>query len=233
MPAVDIPTMIAIIVYSLIAISISGTILHTLLWVKKEWRETKEALLDKANIKEGIKAVLPEIKAELETVITNDAQHMVAETMEGMFVTYAPRMQKAFMVGAEEVARPIVQEAMDAMGEGISSAIGGVITEVLRHEGAQQFGKQGGIAKVTNAQIKEGKKQFILKAVEAKAGPMVAGVVANMGLDEEFLELQESNPQLAAMIVKKLTEGQSSETAHPARAPPSRRSGSTGGSGNW
>lgn len=233
MTAVDVPTVIAIVVYSAIAITISATILHTLLWVKKEWRDTKEALLDKANIKEGIKAVLPEIRAELETVITNDVQHMIGETMEGMFVTYAPRMQKAFMVGAEEVARPIMQEAMDAMGEGISNAIGGVITEVLRHEGAQQFGKQGGIAKVTNAQIREGKKQFILKAVEAKAGPMVAGVVANMGLDEEFLELQESNPELAAMIVKNLAEGQTSGASHPARGRPSHGSGSTGGSGNW
>lgn len=192
---VDAPTVYAIILYSSVAITLSTLILHTILWFKGEYKELKEKLLDKTSIKDELKAVLD-----------NDARHMIQETMDTAFVNYAPRLQKAMMVGLNTWARPVIQESMDALGDGIGQAVGGVVQAILQHEGAQSFGSEGGKTKLKNAQIREGKKKLIQGVVAAKAGPVVAGVVANMGLDEEFLDLQESNPEIAAMILKNLQD---------------------------
>lgn len=153
--------------------------------------------------------------SQLKKIIENDAQHMIEATMDKAFVEYAPKLQRAVMIGGEQMLRPIVQESMDALGTGISKAVGGVVQEILRHKGAQNFGELGGLKKVANAQVREGKKALILAAVNAKAGPMVAGAVSNMGLDDEFLELQESNPELAGMIISKLTGGEGQASPPP------------------
>lgn len=214
---VDGPSVYAIILYSAIAITLSSLILHTILWFKGEYKDLKEKLLDKASIKDELKAV-----------IDNDARHMIQETMDTAFVNYAPKIQKAMIVGLDTWARPVIQESMDALGDGIGQAVGGVVQAILQHEGAQSFGKQGGETKLANAQIREGKKQLIQKMVAAKAGPMVAGVVANMGLDDEFLDLQEENPEIAAMILKNLQDKTGGD-GQPEHRRESRRAPAIGG----
>lgn len=217
----QVPTLIAIV--ALFALAMSGTSAYVLYkWVRPIVKKGIP-VIEKAG-----QFLEKDTATEVKKIIENDAQHMIAESMELAIVEYAPRMQKAMMTGLDAWARPVIQESMDALGDGISQAVGGVVQAILQHEGAQQFGKQGGIQKVKNAQLREGKKQLIQKLAVAKGGPLVGAAVAQLGLDEEFLDLQEEHPEIAGMIMNKLTgqEGQSqSQPTRPARRPAPHRSG--------
>lgn len=212
---------VVIAIVALIALAMSGTSAYVLYkWVRPIVKKGMP-VIEKAG-----QFLEKDTGAEVKKLIENDAQHMIAETMEGMFITYAPRMQKAFLVAGDQIietkVRPIIQESMDALGEGLGQSVGAVVNAILQHEGAVEIGSSGGKATLKNAQIRAGKKKLILGAVEKKAGPMVAGVVANMGLDDEFLDLQEENPEIAAMIINKLAD-QEGQPAQPDQRRESRR----------
>jgi len=136
-----------------------------------------------------------------------EVHNVACEILDAKMREYAPAMQK-MMVATVEHLMPKLEDAL-------YSSLGDSLTDVFQHVGAQEFGRQGGNAKVRKAQVAEGKKKALQMAIAQKFGPEAATFAAGAGLDEIALEAIEDNPELASLVMQKLQGNNQSRLSPP------------------